>query len=946
MLRKGSEGGGSPSRRRVASQLAGHGAAVDIAAAIDTASEARLRPERHPPTVRTSPILSPPSERGRRYWFTDDAVQEGAAGGEAGQRATYKHWRSAAVLGDGDGDSDGAGQGRRWRAASGDDSSGGGGGASNARDSGEEESKKTDEGAGDAVAFDSPRALRGAPAGVGGAGGAAAHRVSPITSPASRTRPLREPTAAERALEDALCHPETLSFLTWRELLGTLPCMGRRWRAVLLSDWHAPAVWAAACSSLSAEAGLWLPKGAHASLGVGAKAWKKLFFEYLFPSRNKWAAPADSAVTQQGFKIQVAVRFRPGERGTSALALPLHQFLKLKREQARKLAGAVGAAPARLTNALGDAPPDEFTDAITGAVMRDPVRFPSSGAVVDRSTAVAHVRARGTDPLNGRPCTVGALVPLEELRSKVAAWREENEGHERHKVGMDAMSSLVEAGGEITPEVMEALLEAERLQGLAARVEAEANSADRRWHGDDVDDGRGVFAPSSAMARQLRHGGDDDWEDGDWDGDALAEFGEAGAGGAGGARGADEGLDSGDGALAAAASPPSATRFRRRGDGPRVLATQRSRVVMYVPGSGVRPFHYGRVHTTRAAQEDVYAESARPAVLSALNGFNACVLCYGQTGSGKTHTMFGPEGTLAKATREFKLGVPLSDAGVVFRACEEVLRAAEDLADAPTPDGVVRLSITAQYVDIYNERVTCLLSGHPVRVVSEDGELRGAEEASVESLDDVARLLEMGEARKTYAATAMNERSSRAHTVFVLQLTQTRGDAMLKSNLHLVDLAGCERVKKSRVVGGRLVEATKINGSLLVLGRCLTALLEERRHVPYLESKLTALLRGAFGGNSRTTAIITAHSDDDHAEETLQALHFGERCGLVTNTARFATSSVSAAMEAVDAAITTVQGQMAGLEARRKSHLPAYKRLRDRLRGLVNKRRELGEAAQ
>jgi len=290
-------------------------------------------------------------------------------------------------------------------------------------------------------------------------------------------------------------------------------------------------------------------------------------------------------------------------------------------------------------------------------------------------------------------------------------------------------------------------------------------------------------------------------------------------------------------------------------------------------------------------------------------------------------------------------GRPLSDAGIVFRACADILNAADDLAALESSAGAVRLAVTIQYVDIYNENVTCLASGRPVRVLNETGELRGAEETPVASMDDVAKLLEVGEARKTYAATAMNERSSRAHTVFVLTLTQTRGDAMLKSHLHLVDLAGCERVKKSKVVGGRLVEATKINGSLLVLGRCLSALIDEQRHVPYLESRLTALLRSAFGGNSRTTAIITAHSDDDHADETLQALHFGERCAMVTNTARFAASSVSAAMEAVDSGIATVQEQMRGLEGRGKTHLPAYKRLRERLQQLIQKRREFGDVA-
>ena len=70
--------------------------------------------------------------------------------------------------------------------------------------------------------------------------------------------------------------------------------------------------------------------------------------------------------------------------------------------------------------------------------------------------------------------------------------------------------------------------------------------------------------------------------------------------------------------------------------------------------------------------------------------------------------------------------------------------------------------------------------------------------------------------------------------------------------LYLVDLAGSERVKKSGAVGQRLREAAGINSSLMVLGRVIAALTAGQRHVPYLDSKLTTLLRPAFGGNART----------------------------------------------------------------------------------------------
>jgi hypothetical protein len=150
----------------------------------------------------------------------------------------------------------------------------------------------------------------------------------------------------------------------------------------------------------------------------------------------------------------------------------------------------------------------------------------------------------------------------------------------------------------------------------------------------------------------------------------------------------------------------------------------------------------------------------------------------------------------------------------------------------------------------------------------------------------VTEALQTGHRRKQFAATAMNERSSRSHTAFVIQVLQKRiqtytqtqfktedheasfaaaaaegteitservdnnisNSSVVKSQLHLVDLAGSERVKKSKVSGARLREAIGINSSLLVLGKVITALVENKSHVPYFESKLTTMLKSAFGG--------------------------------------------------------------------------------------------------
>lgn len=190
----------------------------------------------------------------------------------------------------------------------------------------------------------------------------------------------------------------------------------------------------------------------------------------------------------------------------------------------------------------------------------------------------------------------------------------------------------------------------------------------------------------------------------------------------------------------------------------------------------------------------------------------------------------------------------------------------------------------------------------------------------------------------------MNERSSRAHTLFLLHLTRTDSSgAMLHAQLHMVDLAGSEQVKMSKAEGQRLNEAIVINSSLLVLGKCISALVEAHGHVPYYESKLTQLLKGAFGGSSRTVVLVTGSMADEHGDQTLQSFRFGERCSMITNSSRVAASSLPGALLAIDEALETCRKSLSSLESRGLMHLEAHRRLRDRYQSLSQKRRELAD---
>ena len=184
----------------------------------------------------------------------------------------------------------------------------------------------------------------------------------------------------------------------------------------------------------------------------------------------------------------------------------------------------------------------------------------------------------------------------------------------------------------------------------------------------------------------------------------------------------------------------------------------------------------------------MYNRVAENSVIASLNGFNSCLLCYGQTGSGKTYTMFGP--TEEEEKEKFYFYKVMENGGIVLRACQQLIEAKDSIRG-------VSIHLSMEYCQIYQNKITCLLSGNMVRLRKARGaHLEGTKCVEMTNLDQVLELLKEGEKRKRYASTAMNMHSSRAHTVMKINLTQRRCDtgSFVESTLMLVDLAGSEQV--------------------------------------------------------------------------------------------------------------------------------------------------------
>jgi hypothetical protein len=136
-----------------------------------------------------------------------------------------------------------------------------------------------------------------------------------------------------------------------------------------------------------------------------------------------------------------------------------------------------------------------------------------------------------------------------------------------------------------------------------------------------------------------------------------------------------------------------------------------------------KQYTFDRVFPQDSSQTQVYRD-VRPLVMSALEGFNVCILAYGQTGSGKTHTMQGSEsepGVTLRALRDLFQQSARSDASE-YEFTISVRRAAPRRAPRPAtpaprrtgcgaqPAGGSEHAIRAQVLEVYNERAFDLLT--------------------------------------------------------------------------------------------------------------------------------------------------------------------------------------------------------------------------------------------
>ena len=284
------------------------------------------------------------------------------------------------------------------------------------------------------------------------------------------------------------------------------------------------------------------------------------------------------------------------------------------------------------------------------------------------------------------------------------------------------------------------------------------------------------------------------------------------------------------------------------------------------------PFDY--VYPMETTQREVYDQVAFPIVDSIFQGYNGTVFAYGQTGCGKTFTMMG-------------IVTDPNLKGIIPNAFSHIFGFIKTEGESK------KFFLRCSFVEIYNEEVRDLLGNKDKKLdIREDPKkgtfLKDLTYVNIKNSNDIEKCLEKGNKNRHVGQTSMNDQSSRSHSLFTVYLEiEEKGDngnSRIKSGkLNLVDLAGSERVGKTNATGQTFDEGKKINLSLTALGSVIDALSQNRKYIPYKDSKLTRLLADSLGGNTKTVMFANISPASYNYDETLGTLRYASRAKLIKN---------------------------------------------------------------
>lgn len=286
-------------------------------------------------------------------------------------------------------------------------------------------------------------------------------------------------------------------------------------------------------------------------------------------------------------------------------------------------------------------------------------------------------------------------------------------------------------------------------------------------------------------------------------------------------------------------------------------------------------------------------------------GKNGLVMAYGATNAGKTHTIMGAggedDGILPRTLAALYKGIVRGETG---GAPDDASPGGGERAGR---DHIMRLNF--RVVEVYANKAYDLLRdeeerGEAIVFKRFQGEdtLKGLSAHYPEDLPAALDLVRLARSRAPVSATALNQFSSRGHTVWMLEVQRGDGrvavaaadvrtavggrgsgldaaqrQATRNPMLSIVDLAGSERIERSESDGR---EASDINGDISHLFKCFKHVEAGDRYVPCRNRTLTRMLKNVLvrGGNSADplmscVMVVNVNPAASEYSETQQVLN-------------------------------------------------------------------------
>ncbi|XP_029978869.1 kinesin-like protein KIF20A [Sphaeramia orbicularis] len=359
-------------------------------------------------------------------------------------------------------------------------------------------------------------------------------------------------------------------------------------------------------------------------------------------------------------------------------------------------------------------------------------------------------------------------------------------------------------------------------------------------------------------------------------------------------------------------------------------------------GMSIHKFSFSQIFGPQTSQSELFEDAVKSQMSDFLDGKDALIFSYGVTNAGKTYTIQGTpkdRGILLRVLdstfqrieghqyegmdlkpylrndvqclnpdqvkQEKSLRAAILAAfkeecdALKFGSSSEFLRcsatslSSSSSSSSDTETDVGQFALWVAFFEIYNECVYDLLQLSLCSKSKKRAALRVCDDGAgnayvkdlrwinVHNLSEACKILQYGNKNRSAAATKMNQSSSRSHSIFTMKLLKTDGDTVKSiSEFSLCDLAGSERCNKTKTFGERLKEAANINNSLLILGKCITALRNNQTdrmknsYIPFRESKLTKLFQTFFIGKGRASMIVNINQCASTYDETLHVMKF------------------------------------------------------------------------